>query len=77
MEKDARFMATRMFNWGKYLECLIPHREELVKAVIEKDLCTIWKYLDLCKIPCEERWDIIAFIMEQAEKKRTGGPHWW
>jgi len=76
MEKKIEIMSSRIYERSKYFECLLPHRDEVLKAMFERNLCVIWKVLDDCKVPCKERWWIVKFIMEKAEEDRDG-PQWW
>ncbi len=75
MEKKIEVISSRIFARAKYFECLLQRRDEVLKAMFEKDLCTIWKVLDECKVPCKDRWGMVKFIMEKAEDH--DGPQWW
>jgi hypothetical protein len=75
MEMKIQKISERINGRAKYVNCLLPHREEVLKAMFERDLCALWAILDECKIPCKERWDIVKFIMQKAED--TEGPQFW
>ena len=68
-------ISKRIFGWSKYMDCLQKHRDEVLIAMAEKDLCAIWEVLESCKIPCKLRWRAVKFIMEKAEDPE--GPQFW
>jgi len=74
LEKNIAVISSRIFERSKYWECLIKHRDEVLKAMFERDMCAIWKVLDECEIPCEQRWAIVKRIIEKAESPDLGGP---
>jgi|WetSurMetagenome_2_1015567.scaffolds.fasta_scaffold83335_3 hypothetical protein len=77
MEDRIKKMSEEIFLRSKYYNCLLPHRETILKAMFKRNLCPIWKALENCEIPCEDRWAIIKLIMEKAEEDRPEGPNLW
>ena len=75
MEDKISVISKRIFERSKYYGCLLERRDDVLKAMFERNLCAIWKVLDECKVPCEQRWAIVKFIMEKAEDRE--GPQFW
>jgi hypothetical protein len=64
---------------GKYMPCILNHATELVTAVLDEDMCAIWKIFEKCNVPCKYRWHAIDFIFRKVEEAKRQGVrcHFW